>query len=132
MKFLVLLLTAVLLIVSLVSASTTCHDAYSCDGNTILETSTGGVQCYGYHSCYQSSITVTGLGAIWCYGSYSCYEASRLEVNYTSSDLDVYCHGLFSCAFVDRIYTYAGDVMCRAEQSCIHSNIYIYWIFWCY
>ena len=37
----------------------------------------------------------------------------------------VLCFGLLSCAFVDKIYNYDGQVECMGELSCINSNIYM-------
>ena len=113
--------------ISLGYATTTCHVAYSCDGDEILETSTGNVQCFGYHSCYQSSITTTGESSILCFGSYSCYQSSYLQIQNTvnQTHYQIACFGLFSCAFVELIYLQFGPVFCYGELSCFNSNIYI-------
>ena len=113
------------IICSGVSGTTVCHDAYSCEENTITETDSGHVQCYGYHSCFEATITVSGSSDISCYGSYSCYKAVDLSIDTTSGDYDIDCWGLFSCAFVDTMYNYDGDIECMGELSCYQSNLEI-------
>lgn len=119
----ILLLLFLATICSITFGTTTCHDAYSCEENTINEVSSGNVQCYGYHSCFEATITVTGNSDIICSGSYSCYKAVDLSIDTTSGDYNIHCRGLFSCALVDTIYNYGGNVGCYEEWSCFQSNI---------
>ena len=100
----------------LVKTQSDCDDAYSCVFADI--SSSQQIGCYGYHSCNQASLQTSSN--INCYGGFSCLDANIVY----SSDRNIYCHGLGSCARIDFLGNFNERIDCYGELSCYRSNIF--------
>ena len=99
-----------------------CHTGYSCASTSINETSS--IECYGYFSCAYATL-IDSTGFFYCYGAYSCYQA--LLIQHTEErrvgGRNIICNGLYSCAMVNYIHNFDGNLACGGELSCFQSNI---------
>ena len=109
------------------SQTITCHNASQCVGDSIISASFQQIECSGYRSCLNATQIETNRGgldshSIGCFGSYSCFNAQTIQRNVTT-DGEIWCTALFSCAFVNNLYNEKGVVSCEGEQSCRGSTI---------
>ena len=108
-----------------ISQTISCNNASQCAGQDI--TSNDTIECYGYGSCLNAVHIESNQGtinncSICCLGSYSCYNATTIQRNGTTNG-QIWCNGLFSCAFVSDLYNEKGVVSCQGEQSCRGSKM---------
>eukprot|EP01084_Bolivina_argentea_P246191 412064_1 len=90
-----------LLLITLLSSCTysrDCNNNYECQLQVISDT--GDVYCNGYFSCFQAPSIASTSSDVECRGSHSCYEVATITTQYYSN---IYCFGLYSCAFVQNI-----------------------------
>ena len=99
----------------LINGQYECHEAYSCDLQSI--TSSSNIECYGYNACNSASLMTDADVITYCYGSYGCYRASINSQNI------LYCDGLFSCADSSLLKTRGSNIYCRGESACIGSYL---------
>ena len=108
------------------SKSLRCGEEYSCALQTIYE-GPEKIECTGYHGCTQAeSIESANGNSIYCTASYACYEANSIRYTNTTIARDIYCHGLFGCAFVPLIQNVNGKIDCTGELSCFGSKMEIH------
>ena len=89
----------------------TCSDAYECQNQSLVESSSGSITCSGYFSCAQASLQLDVTANNFCNGAYSCYEAVSMY-----SNPQTFCYGLMSCAYVGMLES--KGLSCAGELSC--------------
>ena len=118
-----------LMIVKLMSGTTiNCHEANSCEGESMLLTVDGDIQCFGTNACRSvGTITSNGTASIHCSGSEACQNVLELFLECRTNDEQfLYCHGLGSCKKSNIIIrVISGKLQCYGADSCAKSTVYM-------
>ena len=107
------------------TTSQQCTDELECAFDSIISKDTD-IECTGHQSCRSATSirTLNESSSIYCNGSYSCYNAYEIQ----TFENNIFCGGLFSCAFVDTLTTITtssneATINCDGELSCYGSTI---------